>query len=211
MHRVALYVDGFNLYHGLNDLKSPELKWVDLAALAQKLIKPHEELVSVVYFSAYATWLAGPYKRHQAYVTALQTRGVDTVMAHFKKKTVKCFECGSAWTSREEKETDVHLGLRVLADAEDDVFERGILLTADSDLVPVVRTVKDRHPEKTIATAVPPGRYDYGRHLQQVSDQYFSVAKTKVLNSLLPAEVWDADGQLVSIRPPEYAPRDSGQ
>ena len=35
--RVACYVDGFNLYHAIDDLRKPHLKWVNLWALAESL------------------------------------------------------------------------------------------------------------------------------------------------------------------------------
>ncbi|EHQ51514.1 hypothetical protein ECTPHS_02411 [Ectothiorhodospira sp. PHS-1] len=206
MRRLALYVDGFNFYHAVSDLRRPELKWVNLARLAAELAKPTERVASVVYFSAYATWLPDAYARHREYTKALKASGVEVVMAHFKEKTVQCFKCQSTWTSREEKETDVHLALRFLADAEDDVFDRGLLLTADSDLVPVVRMVKQRHPRKNITVAAPPKRHRNGRNLQQVADSYFQVGTTKLEAALFPEFVSDGKGNVVARRPPEYDP-----
>jgi len=206
MRRLALYVDGFNFYHAVNDLRRPELKWVNLFRLAEELAKPSEKVVSVVYFSAYATWLPDAYARHREYTSALQAAEVEVVMAHFKEKTVKCFQCQSKWKSREEKETDVHLALRFLADAEDNVFDRGMLLTADSDLVPVVRMVKGRHPKKNIAVAAPPKRHSNGRNLKQVADGYFQVGTKKLEAALFPELVYDSEGKVVARRPEEYAP-----
>ena len=36
--RVAVYVDGFNLYHALDDLAENHLKWLDLWSLSETLI-----------------------------------------------------------------------------------------------------------------------------------------------------------------------------
>jgi len=33
--RTIVYIDGFNLYHALDDLRENHLKWVDLWALSQ--------------------------------------------------------------------------------------------------------------------------------------------------------------------------------
>lgn len=207
-NRLALYVDGFNFYHAVSNLKRPHLKWVDLFRLAQQLAREHETVVAVRYFSAFATWLPRPYARHRQFVKALQARGVDAVMAHFKKRTMHCHSCGASWVSREEKETDVHLALRLLADAEDDVFDRGMLLTADSDLVPALKMLKSRHPDKNITIAAPPKRYSQGRHLKQISDSYFSISPGKMERSLLPERVCDSDGVMVAERPRQYAPPD---
>ncbi|MDN5871348.1 MAG: NYN domain-containing protein [Nitrococcus sp.] len=106
----------------------------------------------------------------------------------------------------EEKETDVHLALRLLADAEDDVFDRAILLTADSDLVPVVRMIKQRHPSRHLTVAAPPGRFSGGRHLQKVADSYFELNKRRLARHLLPEKVVDSNGRIVAVRPASYAP-----
>lgn len=36
--RVICYIDGFNLYHAIRDLKQPYLKWVNLWTLASVFI-----------------------------------------------------------------------------------------------------------------------------------------------------------------------------
>jgi hypothetical protein len=35
MRRVIVYIDGFNLYHAIDDLRKPWLKWLDLQAMAE--------------------------------------------------------------------------------------------------------------------------------------------------------------------------------
>ena len=206
MRRVALYVDGFNFYHAVNDLARPHLKWINLHRLAELIAKPGETVVAVKYFSAYATWLPDAYARHRRYVQALRKFGVQTTIARFKDKTVQCRQCGSRWISREEKETDVHLALQFLADAEDDVFDRGMLLTVDSDLAPVLRMTKQRHPRKIITVVAPPKRHGHGRHLQQVADSYFAVGISKLEQALLPEVVSDDAGSVLVRRPREYDP-----
>jgi hypothetical protein len=88
--RVACYIDGFNLYHSIDDLGKPHLKWVDLWALAQSLCRPGETLVKVAYFSAYATWRPDAYARHRQYVAALQNSGVECHMARFSEQSARC-------------------------------------------------------------------------------------------------------------------------
>ena len=56
MAKVGFYVDGFNLYHAIDDLGQPHLKWLDLRALGQLLLdesKYGKELARVVYRTAY--------------------------------------------------------------------------------------------------------------------------------------------------------------
>jgi hypothetical protein len=60
--RVAAFVDGFNLYHALRDLKLDHLK----------------------------TWQPDSYRRHREYVRALQAIGVKVVMGRFKGEDRRC-------------------------------------------------------------------------------------------------------------------------
>src|SRR5260370_33418478 len=91
--RVACYVDGFNLYHSIDALGKPHLKWLNLWALAGSLCRPGETLQKVAYFSAYATWLPDRYSRHRLYVTALEATGVECHMARFSERIAKCNSC----------------------------------------------------------------------------------------------------------------------
>ena len=86
MTQVISYIDGLNFYHAIDDLDRPHLKWVDLWALSQSLLRPGQQLVAVNYFSAYATWMPARYKRHRTYVAALKTKGVSIHLANFKIK-----------------------------------------------------------------------------------------------------------------------------
>jgi NYN domain len=160
--RVACYVDGFNLYHAIDDLQKPHLKWVNLWALAQSICRPDETLIKVAYFSAYATWKPDAYSRHRQYVAALKSANVQRHMARFSEKSARCRKCKATWKQHEEKETDVHFSL-TLEDAIDNVFDRALIVCADSDHVPAVRRVRTRLPAKQIFAATPPGRHAHAR------------------------------------------------
>jgi hypothetical protein len=118
MTSVSVYVDGFNLYHALVRFRDDKVKWLDLRALSQRLIRPKtEEIKAINYFSAYADWLPGPKSRHEEYVKALMACGVHCILGHFKSKDRRCKSCGAAWVAHEEKETDVSIGIAMLNDA----------------------------------------------------------------------------------------------
>ena len=51
MDRLIVYVDGFNLYHGLHETAQCRWLWLDLVALAKKL-RPRSQLVALRYFTA---------------------------------------------------------------------------------------------------------------------------------------------------------------
>jgi hypothetical protein len=204
--RVGCYVDGFNLYHAVDDLKKPHLKWLDLRALAESLCRPGEQLVKVAYFSAYATWKPGPYARHRQYVAALRNLGIECHMARFSEQHASCRKCGATWKRHEEKETDVHFCLTFLEDAIDDVFDRAIVISADSDLVPAVRKVRARFPGKQLFAATPPGRHARARDVLNACHSRMEIRPARIMSCCLPQEIRDAGGKLIARRPAEYDP-----
>jgi hypothetical protein len=206
MSRVACYVDGFNLYHAIDDLAKPHLKWADIRALAASLCRPGESLLKTSYFSAYATWRAGAYARHRHFVAALMASGVECHMARFSEKDAQCRVCNARWIAHEEKETDVHFSLTLLEDAIDDVFDRAILISADGDHVPAVRRVRKRFPGKQILLAAPPGRLGHARELAKVCNSKIEITQGRIAKYLLPATVLDRHGKTVAQRPYAYDP-----
>lgn len=87
--RVNVYIDGFNLYHAIDDLGDNSLKWVDLHLLSANIINEHQILNQVKYFSAYATWRPDAYKRHRDFVAANEAQGVSVIMGRFKAKEIQ--------------------------------------------------------------------------------------------------------------------------
>lgn len=202
MKRVIGYIDGFNLYHSIDDLNKPHLKWLDLQALVKSIARSGESVEHVYYFSAYATWRSlGAQTRHREYVKALTHQGVECVLGHFKKKTRKCNSCGDTWDAHEEKETDVHLGARLVADAYEDRFDRALIITADSDLVPAVNIVSSAFPAKEIFAVSPPGRHAHARGLSPK----LTITNGRLTACRLPEFVADNSGADIFRCPAAYA------
>jgi uncharacterized LabA/DUF88 family protein len=204
--RVACYVDGFNLYHAIDDLKQPHLKWLDLWALATSLCRPDEELVKVAYFSAYATWLPAQFARHRQYVAALKHLGVECHIARFSASPAQCKKCKTTWIKHEEKETDVHFSLTLFEDAIDDIFDRALIISADGDHVPAVRRVRRRLPAKQMFLAVPPNRFSKARELREVCGSSSMITQGRIARYLLPHALTSDDGRLIAERPISYDP-----
>lgn len=205
MTRVSVYIDGFNLYHAVLKLNDPKLKWLDLWALSQRLILPvSEQLNAVYYFSAYAEWLHGSCARHQIYVAALSARGVVPIMGHFKEKDRQCKVCGAKWKAHEEKETDVNIGISLLNDAHNNRYDKALLVTRDSDLVPAVAMVLREYPSKKIEVIAPP-LMGHSNDLLKVCTSKKKITPNQVKACLLSATVVDRMGNIVAIRPAEYS------
>jgi uncharacterized LabA/DUF88 family protein len=158
MKRVIVYVDGFNLYHAIDSLRKPHLKWLNLRSLSESLLRDDEKLTSVKYFSAFATWLPDAYARHRVYVDSLRSVGVEVCMSKFKSKPQRCRSCDVRWIAHEEKETDVQVAISMVSDALLKKVDRIILVSADTDLVPAVKRVAATVPDCEVFVATPPGR-----------------------------------------------------
>lgn len=209
MERVRCYIDGFNFYHAVNDLKENHLKWVDLWRLSSLFIdKTRQQLDGVHYFTAYAKWLPNSFKRHIAFVRAQEASGVSVDVSEFYEKTRKCPKCKKYYKGHEEKQSDVKMATCLLDHAYNDGFDRALLLTRDSDLTPAVKLVRGRFPQKKLLIVAPPGRR-HSKALAQVvaSKKYLKkILKIHLENSLLPREVKNESGKIVAVRPPEYTP-----
>jgi hypothetical protein len=201
---VAFYIDGFNLYHALDRMSADQAKWLDLMALARRLIRPASETITgVFYFSAYAHWLPEPMARHEAYVKALGATGVDCIMGHFKNKHRQCANCRTRWIAHEEKETDVSIGIHLLNDAYKGLYEKAYLVTRDSDLMPAVRMVTREFPNKEIVAVAPP-LMGHSNDLIGVCQSKKKITPNQVMECLLPKYVKDDNGSTVATRPAKH-------
>lgn len=205
MIRVIVYIDGFNLYHAIDERQKPHLKWLDLWALGQSILRDKEKLEKVYYFSAYPHWKLASEQRHRIYVKALEHQGVTCEMGHFKNKDGKCNVCGATWIKHEEKETDVHMEARLVADAYAGKFDRAIVITADSDLLPAIKIVKTAFPDKELFVAAPPKRKAHARAL----NPKIELTPGRLARCRLPEEARDENGEVLFVCPPPYALTDA--
>lgn len=202
--RTALYVDGFNLYHAIDALNNPKLKWLNLAVLARNMLRPGESLAKVQFFTTVLDWDLGKKERHQAYVTALEARGVIVSHGKFKRAPKHCSWNNTTCTFREEKQTDVAIAVAMVSDAYDDVFDRAILLTADTDQIPCIRQIQARFPTKQLTWLAPPGRMQQAREIGDLIPDRSELSVGQLTQCRLPHNIKDAAGNLLVTVPPEY-------
>ncbi len=57
MRRIIFFIDGFNVYHALeDDIQYHKHKWLNYAALSKCYITKKDTIEKVLYFTAYAHW-----------------------------------------------------------------------------------------------------------------------------------------------------------
>lgn len=205
--RGAFYIDGFNLYHAVDDLQIPYLKWCNFWRLGELVAKGHAKSIEkVVFCTAYFKGNHGKRVRHEALVNALKLVGVETRLGHTTMEPMTCKhpDCGYEWQQPREKATDINLCLSLMMDAHDDIFDVAFLATADTDQSATVSMFRRRFPDKRIINVIPPGR-EPSVHLADLSHGRVKLTEKHFDECTLPAMVVKA-GEKSIIRPREYDP-----
>jgi len=158
--RTIIYVDGFNLYFRLL-VNRPAAKWLNIKALAERLLDPANKVVGVKYYTARVSGRidAAAPARQQIYLDALRT--VPEISIHMGSFLLSEKFAGLVkppefrprvtlappWPDVvkvikvEEKGSDVNLASHLLMDAFQGNFDVAAVLSNDSDLVEPVRIV----------------------------------------------------------------------
>ena len=204
MSRIVVLIDGFNLYHALdfnpvsrnpriNPKRYCKYKWLDLKKLAECFVMSKSDtLEDVFYFTTLAVWDPGKAKRHREYIKALELQGVKVIYGEFKRKEKKCRLCKkSAWTF-EEKQTDVNIALRLLSLAVVDAYDKVIVISGDTDLLPAVKMVQAIFPHKSVGVVIPIGKAS--EDFKNNADFHYKMREKHLQVSLLPDPIVLPDG-----------------
>ena len=131
--RTIIYVDGFNLYFRLLQ-KRPALKWLNIKALAEHVLKPANQIVAVRYYTARVSGRLSPLGPAFAGLVHPPQFRPTASMPQPWPDVVKVLKV-------EEKGSDVNLACHLLLDAFQGNFDVAAVLSNDSDLVEPIRIV----------------------------------------------------------------------
>lgn len=185
---MIVYVDGFNLYHGMHDRFGCSTLWLDLVSLARSF-RPKQELVHVKYFTASVLNEPDAQSRQAHYIAALEhkyPREFRPIMGRYQKKRPLVCSCGKKHPRYEEKETDVNIATSLLTDAALKNMDTAIVVSADSDMVPAVVASQKINPRLFVAAAFPPKRQS--NHLRTLMPASFPIDPGKLTRMQLPDE-----------------------
>ena len=159
--RTIVYIDGYNLYYGC--LKHSEYKWLDLVKLFEdhilKAQAPNASLDQIKFFTAPTLGKFSSHgreseqfqQRYHRALTQLYPETVDITRGYFSsakahlpvfKQPVDPKDRTPVWRL-EEKETDVNIALSIYRDCSKGIVDQVIVVSNDSDLVPVLAAIKD--------------------------------------------------------------------
>lgn len=213
MQRAIVYIDGFNLYHGIVDSGWRCYLWLDLQSFSQKLLSHKQRLATVRYFTA-RRLNPDKEKRQRSYIAALEEFcGLTPFYGAYKEKEMNCSNCGgrirhcpeckNRLKIAEEKMSDVNLAVEMTCDAFTDEFDTAIIVSGDNDFVGLVRSIRKRFRKKQVILYFPPMRDRNVDNLKQVASNHFTITEEMLQNSQLPNEVSKRDGSKL-IRPAEW-------
>ncbi|GAA4780102.1 NYN domain-containing protein [Novosphingobium ginsenosidimutans] len=199
---VRVYIDGFNVYHAIEQQGDPRLKWLNYWQLSQSLLRPGETLDAVHFFTAVWRFETTKQKRHENFIAALDAYGVQVHQGDFGKPKKWCATHERFCKFREEKQTDVGIAVRMLVDASGGQPQRMILVTADSDQIPTARALRQMD-HISLTLAFPPGRAGEARELGELIPDRLELKPERLLTHQLPRSV-HKDGRLVATMPAIY-------
>ena len=199
MNRVKVFIDGFNVYHALQrEARYHKYKWLDFSKLATFFIRQQDQIADVVYFTALANWDIQKANRHKILIAALRFKGVKIILGQFQKVEKHCRKCHRHYSTFEEKKTDVNIAVEILKSTVKDEFDTALIVSGDSDLVPVVEAVRGLFPTKRVGVVIPiNGRATL---LKQVCDFHMKMKEKHLRSALLPNEM-DIGGNITLRQP----------
>ena len=209
IERVAVYIDGLNLYNGLREAGLVRFLWLDLVAFATNLLRPHQTLTKVNYYTAHVKGRSKG-KRQSAFLSANSTSPhLNIRLGEFDFNTATCGTCGQAvacsgcgrvYSPPTEKQSDVNLGTQLGLDAASDVFDTAIIVSSDSDFVGAINLLEEYQPLKRIVVCLPPGRHGRSGVLAKRGSGTIHVNESMLRRAQFPREVLLGGGE-VARRP----------
>lgn len=205
--RAAVYIDGFNLYHAIRELKQPYLRWLNLWELSRALIHPtRDQLEKVMWCTAEITWDHQKQKRHRDYRKALEAVGVTCALGHFIQEPVKDLKGNVLFQKDTEKEGDIHVALHLILDGMANLYDIAYLVSADSDLAATVKIFRGKLASKgkKLISVAPPGRI-HSQHVLSYADGSIQIKQSVIEACLFQRQVTQK-GRFVVSRPSFYDP-----
>lgn len=163
--RVAVLIDGFNLYHSLQSDTS--CKWLDpckliKGAMAQQAEKV--EITAIHYFTALPLHLShvdpARLARHRIYLRALSAQRsprIEINLRRIRSQSIEITQGRSKTRGRiwKEKGTDIALAVKLFELAMTDAFDQFVIVSGDADYGPLAKGFARMYPDCRLIFAFP--------------------------------------------------------
>ncbi len=195
--RVVAYIDGFNLYFGMREAGFDNCRWLNVNKLITNFLKPHQELVSIKYFTSRVSNNPDKQKRQSTYIDALESTGIKIIYGNYQDGATECKRCGHIWRTAKEKMTDVNIATAIIVDAFKDEYDMAMLISGDSDLTPPIREVHNLFKQKRVFIAFPPKRHNSSMALVAKGSEI--IGRKKLMDAQFDDEVISKTGYKLKI------------
>lgn len=170
--KTTIYIDGYNLYYGL--LRGTPYKWLDVVKFCETIChdeNPNFQIDMVKFFTSpikakISTRKDQAARSQRLYLNALKHKYPDRIMIvegffqltkglfpRYKNPLDKTDKV-KVWRL-EEKQTDVNIALHLYNDVVQKKTEQVVLVSNDSDFVPVFEFAKQVNPKIHIGSILP--------------------------------------------------------
>ena len=204
--RVIVYIDGFNLYMSIRNVGLRRCLWLDLSKFANNLLRAHQSLEVVHYFTALVNRRQRRNRQLDFLVANSKSTKLRIHLGEFMFNPVKCptcdsdLSCPTCGVGRSvpvEKQSDVNLGTQIGMDAASDRFDTAVVVSSDSDFIGSIRLIKESFHNKKVVVYLPPGRHEQGKSLAESAIHFMHINKSHLRRSQLPEMVQLQDGRQV--------------
>jgi len=203
-NRIIAYVDGFNLYNGLKEANFQKFLWLDIKKLIKFYIAPKDVLVRIKYFTSLE--IGNDWERKERQKTYLEALGTlsdfEIIYGLFYKTpfTCKfydpsnyvCHGCTGIMQKRTEKMTDVKIAIEMIDDLINDRFDIAILVSGDTDFIPVIEYIHKIKPDKIVTVFFPPKRNNGA--VTAVAKGHTDIGRKRLKDSQFPIDMQNKIG-----------------
>jgi uncharacterized LabA/DUF88 family protein len=201
--KVIVFIDCFNLHHAINAYpKYHKYKWLDLSKLANLYITKNESIVDILYFTALATWNQNKVKKHKLFIKANELNGVHVIFGEFKKRDKFCNLRKRKYQTFEDKQTDVNIVIQLFKLSIEKKYDKAIIISGDSDLIPSINAVRKTFPNKQIGVVIPIARR--AEELKHTCDFYMKMKEKQLASAIFQQKIKINDNEFL-VCPPEWS------
>ena len=136
------------------------------------------------------------HSRHKRLVKVQEANGVVVIRGKFTMRHRVCRNCNDRIPLPEEKRTDVNIAVQLLQRAYRDEYDKAIIITGDSDMVPAIVAVRESFPGKKVGVIPPIGRR--AEEIEKAAHFKSQMTENDLRDSMLPDPVVMPDGQLLT-------------
>ena len=201
--RVAVYIDGFNLYMALKESGFGQYRWMNLVRFCEGQLRPNQQLVDVHYFTAKVN-PGAKGRRQRDFLYA--NEGNQKLTIHegkFGYQSTRCPSCKHKSGKPVEKQSDVKLATQMAMDAAADRFDTAMIVSTDSDFIGAISILRQHYVAKRFVISVPPGRTERAEALFAAATGWTYVNEATLRIAKMPDTVQLASGREVH-RPPQW-------